>query len=496
MNNVKVRFAPSPTGYLHIGGLRTYLYNWLFAKKHKGKVVLRIEDTDRDRKISGATENIMSTLKRIDLPWDEGPFFQSQKVGDYQNFAQKLIGNGNAYYCFCTSERLEKIRQEQRKNKLPPMYDGLCRVLPDKEVDKKLKSGSPYVVRLKVPAEGTVSFDDEIHGTITVDLKTVDDQILLKSDGWPTYHLANVVDDHVMEITHVIRGEEWLPSVPKHILIYQAFSWDIPTFIHLPLLLNRNKSKLSKRQGDIAVEDYLGKGYLPHALINFLALLGWNPDTDKEIFTLKELISEFSLDQIQKTSAIFNSRKLDWLNGHYIRNINIKKLTKMCIPYLIKSGLIKPKKIKYRIVKTHTTVSFKWLKKIVALEQKRMKRLDQIGDLTEFFFLDTLEYDPHILIWKKMTIDQVKNNLIQIHKILKRISRWRFHVKKIISALHQLAKKQGTGETFWPLRVSLSGRKASPPPEELAAILGKKQVLKRVKQAIRTCSLRSQNLEV
>ena len=470
---IRVRFAPSPTGYLHIGGLRTYFYNWLFAKQNKGKLVLRIEDTDRRRYVQGATESLIKTLKTIGLPWDEGPHIQSQKIGTYRSLAQKLVDQDKAYYCFCTSEDLEKTRQEQIAKKLPPQYNRSCQNLTEKQVKKNLKSGKSYVIRLKVPENGTIKFKDLIRGPVEFNLKTIDDQILLKSDKWPTYHLANVVDDHLMNITHVIRGEEWLPSIPKHLLIYQAFKWPIPEFAHLPLLLNPDHSKLAKRQGDVAVEDYLAQGYLPQTLINFLALLGWNPGTEQEVFSLKQLIKQFSLKKVQKSGAILNKEKLDWLNGHYIRKTSLKVLTKLCLPYLLKSGLIKKREY-----------DLKKIKKIISLEQDRLKRMDQIGELTEFFFKDNLDYNPAILVWNKMEPGQVEDNLVKIRDLLNNIPKTRFKAKNILKSLKNLAQDKGTGEIFWPLRVCLSGRKASPPPENIAEILGRQKTLERINQAV------------
>ncbi len=471
---IRVRFAPSPTGYLHVGGLRTYLYNWLYAKKNKGKIILRIEDTDRQRLVEGATENLIKTLKQIGLPWDEGPFIQSQRVGNYRNLAQKLVEQGHAYYCFCSPEELDEMKNKQIADKQAPQYDRRCRNLTQAEALEYLRAGKPHVIRLKVPEQGIIKFHDLIRGEIQFDLKNIDDQILLKSDDWPTYHLANVIDDHFMKITQVIRGEEWLPSTPKHILIYQAFGWDIPEFAHLPLLLNPDHSKLSKRQGDVAVEDYLGQGYLPETLINFLALLGWNLGNDQEIFSLKQLIKIFSLKKIQKAGAIFDRKKLDWLNGYYLRKLPLNKLTKICRPYLIESGLIKEKEY-----------SFKKIKQIVKLEQERLKKAEEIKDLTKFFFQKELEYDARLLAWKETTLEQTGVNLRKIKEELQNISSNFFNAKKIIKKLNNLAKERGNGEIFWSLRVSLSGEKMSPPPEQIAEIFGKEETLKRIEQAIK-----------
>jgi glutamyl-tRNA synthetase len=326
--NIRVRFAPSPTGYLHVGGLRTALFNYLFSKNQGGKVILRIEDTDRKRYVEGAMENLISTLEWSGLDFDEGPhkggergpYIQSERFSIYKEYVQKLIDNGYAYYCFCSAERLEKLRQRQQAMKQPPRYDRHCLKLSKEEIEEKLKNGEPYVIRLKIPS-GKIVFQDLIRGKIEIDGENIDDQVLLKSDGFPTYHLANVVDDHLMGITHVIRGEEWLPSTPKHLILYKGFGWEPPQFAHLPLILNKDRTKLSKRQGDVAVEDYRDKGYLKEALINYLALLGWNPGDDREFFTLSELTKEFSLHNVSKSGAVFDLEKLKWMNKEYIKNL-------------------------------------------------------------------------------------------------------------------------------------------------------------------------------
>src|SRR3989344_101310 len=286
--SIKTRFAPSPTGWLHVGGLRTALYAYLFAKHNKGEFLLRIEDTDQERKVKGAVENLQEMLKIFRLNWDnEKPMIQSERISVYQKYAEDLIKKDKAYYCFCSKERLDNLRKAQQQKGLPPMYDGHCRDISLQEIsDKKLKEA--YVIRFKMPRTGQTEFSDIIRGKVKFDNRLLDDPIILKSDGFPTYHLANVVDDHEMKVTHVIRGEEWLPSTPKHILLYRAFGWQQPQFAHLPLLLNPDKSKLSKRQGNVAVEDYLKKGYLPESLLNFVLLLGWNPKTEQEIFTIEE----------------------------------------------------------------------------------------------------------------------------------------------------------------------------------------------------------------
>ncbi len=325
---VIVRFAPSPTGYLHVGGHRTALYNYLFARKHGGRFILRIEDTDQSRYVKGAVENLVKSLRAMGLDWDagpdrddeNGPYFQSQRRPIYEKEIDRILESGNAYRCFCSTERLTELRESQISAGEAPGYDGRCRNLDPEEAKKRARH-EPFVIRMRVPDEGSMTFHDEIRGDVTVEFDRIDDQVLIKSDGFPTYHFANVADDHYMGITHVIRGEEWLPSLPKHLLLYEFLGWKPPVFAHLPLLLNPDKSKLSKRQGDVAVEDYLAKGYLPQALNNFLALLGWNPGDDREIFSLGELIDLFSLDRVNKAGAVFNTEKLDWMNQQYIQTM-------------------------------------------------------------------------------------------------------------------------------------------------------------------------------
>ncbi|MEO5956551.1 MAG: glutamate--tRNA ligase, partial [Nitrospiraceae bacterium] len=326
---VRVRFAPSPTGFVHVGSLRTALYNFLFARHHGGVHILRVEDTDRTRYVEGAVENLLRTMEWVGITFDEGPmqggeygpYTQSERTEMYRNYSDELIKNGKAYSCFCTAERLDEVRKQMQASGQPPMYDRHCRNLTEEEVEVKKEAGIPHVVRLRIPLGETVTFNDLVRGDVSFDSKTIDDQVLLKSDGFPTYHLANVIDDYKMKITHVIRGEEWLSSTPKHVLLYRAFGWEdsMPKFAHLPLLLNPDRSKLSKRQGDVAVEDFREKGYLPDALINFVALLGWNPSATEEIYSMEELIKTFDLEKVNKAGAVFGKEKLDWMNAEYIR---------------------------------------------------------------------------------------------------------------------------------------------------------------------------------
>ncbi len=338
---VRTRFAPSPTGYLHIGSLRTALYCYLWAKKEKGRYILRIEDTDQARYVEGSTENLISALERCHIIHDEGPvlddntllqigdygpYFQSERLAVYQQYVQQLLSEGKAYYCFCTKDRLESLREEQTSQGLTPKYDSKCSHLSDKEVKANLDAGLPYVIRMKLPENREVVFDDLVRGTVSINTKDMDEQVLIKADGFPTYHFAVVVDDHLMEITHVIRGEEWLVSTPKHLLLFEAFGWDAPKYVHLPTVLNTNKKKLSKRDGSASVEDYLKKGYIPEALTNYIAMLGWSAPDGREIFSMNEIIDEFSLDRIHKSGAVFDVEKLNWVNSQYIKAMDDDEL--------------------------------------------------------------------------------------------------------------------------------------------------------------------------
>lgn len=487
---VKVRFAPSPTGFLHIGGLRTALYNYLFAKKNKGKFILRIEDTDAKRKVEGGVENILGTLKACGLKYDEGPdvggrggpYIQSERLPIYKKYAEDLIESGYAYYCFCTSEDLEREREKQKKEKIPAKYGGKCIKTSKSEAEKRIKKGEKYVIRLKVPNRGVTEFEDLVYGKIKIKNEMIDHQVLMKSDGFPTYHLANVVDDHLMGITHIIRGEEWLPSTPKHILLYKALGWKLPSFAHLPLLLNPDKSKLSKRQGDVAVEDYIKKGYLPDALLNFVALLGWNPKGDQEIYSLRDFVRYFDLKNVNKGGAVFNLEKLYWMNGEYIKKLPLKELVYLCMPYLKETKLIEDGKI----FETGEKLDKKYLEDVIALEQERLKRVDEIPQLTEFFFKETLNYEAVDLVWKKSDKEKTKENLENLLEFLKKLLNTFFVQEKLEAEVKKWIGEKGldSGSVLWPMRVALSGRRTSPSPFEIAGVLGKEKTIKRIEEGI------------
>jgi glutamyl-tRNA synthetase len=333
-DKIRVRFAPSPTGYPHVGNIRTALFNWLFARHHGGVFVLRIEDTDTARRVEGAVESIMDGLTWLGLDWDEGPVFQSDRLALYRDAADTLVRRGMAYHCFCSAERLEQVRVTQSSMKLPPRYDGCCRVLPSEEAERRLAAGQPSVVRFRTPVEGDTVVPDLIRGDVTFSNATLNDYVLLKSDGYPTYHLANVVDDHDMRITHIMRADEWISSTPLHVMLYTAFGWTPPAFAHLPMILGPDKAKLSKRHGATTVTEYREQGYLPEALFNFLALLGWALDDKTELFTREELVAAFSLERVGKTAAVFNKPKLDWMNGVYIRALSTGDFARRALPYL------------------------------------------------------------------------------------------------------------------------------------------------------------------
>ncbi len=487
-SKVKVRFAPSPTGYLHVGSLRTALYNYLFAKKHKGVFVLRIEDTDQNRLVKGATEQVIQTMHWAGIDYDEGPekgggdapYFQSERLEIYRKYIDELIDKKKAYYCFCDPVRLTTMREEQIKNKKPSKYDRHCRDLKWSEVTEKLKKKTPYVVRLKIPDNQEIKFKDLVRGTVKINSDDLDDQVLLKSDGYPTYHLANTVDDHLMKITHVIRGEEWISSTPKHILLYQAFGWDIPEFAHLPLLLNKDKSKLSKRQGDVAVEDYMEKGYLPEAMINFVALLGWNTKDENEIYSLEELVKQFDLTRVHKGGAVFDLEKLDWINGKYIRKMQIEDLAHECKPYLEKHLKVLGDKVEKDLIND------RYFKDIVKLFQERLVRISEITELVDYFFLKKIEYDKKLLIFKKSDTQKTQLGLEKALERLREVKDENWNQEYLNGVLQGVCQDSELkpGDVFWPIRAALSGVEASPSPVELLEVLGVERSMNRIKKAL------------
>jgi glutamyl-tRNA synthetase, bacterial family len=474
----RVRFAPSPTGYLHVGGLRTALYNYLFAKRNNGKFILRIEDTDRARYVEGAVENLISTLNWCGLEYDEGPvkeggcgpYIQSERLNIYKEKCEELIAQKKAYYCFCSAERLTELRESQQKEKLQTKYDKRCMNLSKEEVEENLTKGLPYVIRLNVTPDVKISFDDIVRGYVEFDSSTVDDQVLLKSDGYPTYHLANVIDDHMMKITHVIRGEEWLSSTPKHVLLYDFFGWEKPVFAHLPLLLNPDKSKLSKRQGDVAVEDYRTKGFLKEALLNFVALLGWNAGDDKEYFELAEMIESFSLERVNKSGAVFNVEKLSWLNFEHLRRKPEAEVLQMLKNEISKSVF---KDNKYED---------EYLIKVIVAMRERVSFVKEYLEKSPYFFTAPTDYDPDVIKkrWKEDSAQQLKK-LAENFEALKNPAKEDYE-----NALHKTAEELGigNGKLIHTVRLAVSGMGVGPGLYDLLFILGQNEVVLRINSAI------------
>ncbi len=481
---VRVRFAPSPTGYPHIGNIRTALFNWLFARHSGGSFILRIEDTDQSRKVEGALEAILNSLKWLGLNWDEGPevggdygpYFQSERLDLYQKYARQLLETGNAYKCYCSSERLDQMRREMVERKESGRsYDRHCRDLSPAQQAEYESQGITPVIRFKVPLEGQTTFHDLVRGDITFDHSELDDLVLLKSDGYPTYHLANIVDDHFMEISHIMRADEWLSSTPRHVLLYRAMGWEPPLFAHLPMILGPDKSKLSKRHGATAVTEFQKQGYLPKAMMNFMALLGWSLDDKTEIFSRDELIKYFSIERISSTAAIFNHEKLNWMNGLYIREMPAEELSKQIMPVL-ESDL--PASVPRPISEEYTM-------QVIPLIQERINTLGEAASYADFFFLgDELEYDPALLIAKKTDKESTLKALKAGLERLLSINEWNHD--SLEGSLRLLAEEQGTkaGQLFSPLRVACTGRTASPGLFETMAVLGREKCLRRIEVAI------------
>lgn len=501
--SVRVRFAPSPTGFMHIGNLRAALYNYLFAKHNDGVLVVRIEDTDQTRLVTDGVESIIKTLKWAGIDWDEGPFLnenndivekgdkgpyvQSQRLSIYKRYVDELIENANAYYCFCTSECLAEMRKKQTEAKQPPMYDKTCLHLSQDEVKGEIEKGTAHVVRLKVPQEGETIVEDIIHGPVKFENKLIDDSVLLKSDGFPTYHLANIVDDHFMEITHVIRGDEWLPSAPKHILLYKAFGWTPPQFAHLPLLLNSDRSKLSKRSGEVSVEEYIKKGYLPQAIINFIALLGWNPRGDREVYAMDELIAEFKLENVNKGGTVVNFEKMEWINGEYIRRLSADALLAAVMPLLKEAYNIEERgNERFFVPALFEELPLDYFKKIIEVSRDRLRVTRDIIELSDFFLARQLDYKPEILVWKKSTPEKTLESLNRLRTFLGAVGENDWTAAKLENLLKEFIKTEdiGTGDTLWPMRVALTGREASPGPFETADVLGKERTLFRIDGAM------------
>ncbi|MCX6720442.1 MAG: glutamate--tRNA ligase [Candidatus Staskawiczbacteria bacterium] len=491
IKKVRTRIAPSPTGPAHIGTARTALFNYLFAKQNNGDFLLRIEDTDTQRSEQRWTDEVIEQLKWLGIEWNEGPdiggncepYKQSQRLDIYEKYLKQLLEEKKAYFCFCTEEELENKRQEQMSRGLAPKYDGKCAHLSDAEINKNIAENKSCVIRFKVQNK-KVKFNDLIRGEVEFDTGLLGDVVIAKDLNSPLYHFAVVVDDFLMQISHVIRGEEHLSNTPRQILIQEALGFYQPIYAHLPLMLNMDRSKMSKRQGDVAISDYHKNGYLPEALINFMVLLGWNPGTEREMFTLAQLIKEFSIEKVQKAGAVFNTQRLDFLNGLYIREKSIEKLTELCVPYLKEAGLL-----------VQGQISQNKLQEIVEISKTRMKKLSDIAGLSDFFFGDKLVYEKDLLTWAKMGSGEVKDSLAFSEKILSNVKEWT--LKSLETEMFSASEKfniekgypeKNKGYMLWPLRVALSGKSTSPSPFEIANILGKEKTLKRISDAIKMLS--------
>ncbi|OHA63095.1 MAG: glutamate--tRNA ligase [Candidatus Wildermuthbacteria bacterium RIFCSPHIGHO2_01_FULL_48_25] len=473
MDKVRTRFAPSPTGPLHMGNVRTALFNYLFARNQKGDFVLRIEDTDKERSEKQWEDDLLENLKWLGLNWNEGvekggpyeSYRQSERTDLYEKYLKKLLDEKKAYYCFCTEEELEAQRQEQMSRGEAPRYRGTCRQLTIDQQQKQLKAGTPSVIRFIMEVK-PLAFEDLVRGKVQFDTGLIGDTVVAKDLKTPLYNFSVVIDDFEMKITHVIRGEDHIANTPKQILLQEALSFPRPVYIHLPLILAEDRTKLSKRHGDNSVTRFRKEGYLPEAVVNFLALLGWNPGDEREIFSLEELVKEFSVEKIQKAGAVFNVKRLDWINGAYIRKKTPKELAELSKPYL-------PEGVKTEDVE-----------KVIVLYQARLKKMSEITELADFFFAKELKYDKKMLIWKGAGEQKTREALEQVQKILLEVKEKDWNKEKLQEILMPEAEKVGDrGLLLWPLRVALTGKEASAGPFEVAQALGKTKTLQRIEEA-------------
>jgi glutamyl-tRNA synthetase len=472
-SQVRVRFAPSPTGYLHIGGARTAIFNWLLARKHAGKFLLRIEDTDQARSGEEMVSVILDGLTWLGLEWDEPPVYQSQRFPIYRGFAEQLVATGHAYYCFCSQERLQELRERAIAEKRTPKYDGRCKALSAEERAELEAGGSPRVIRFKTPS-GDTTFKDEVHGELVFENAEIDDFIILRSDGIPTYHLAVVVDDHDMGITHVIRGDDHLTNTPKQVLLYHAFGWELPAFAHVPLILGPDKRRLSKRHGATSVGEYRKAGYLPEAMLNYLALLGWSPGDDREIMSLDELIEAFSLAGISKKSAVFDERKLEWMNSQYIQRLSGAQLVDRASPFLLESGLISAEELAEKK---------EYLTRVAELVKTRIRRLTEFADAIVYFMRDPEEYDEQAVA-KHWKAEETVERLQLIYERLETLPE--FDESHIEETIRGLAEELGVSaaKLIHPTRLAVTGRAATPGLFEVMTLLGRDTVLRRIKKAV------------
>lgn len=487
--SVRVRFAPSPTGFVHIGSLRTALYDFLLARKMKGSYILRVEDTDRQRFIEGAIEGMLSAMDWAGVHHDEGidvdaegklvskgdcgPYIQSERLPIYQEYIRKLLDNKTAYYCFCTKEELDEVREKQKAEGTDPKYGGKCRELTQEQIQENLEKKIPYVIRMKLPPNKDIVFDDAVRGRVVINTDDMDDQVLMKSDGFPTYHFAVVVDDHLMGITHVIRGEEWLPSTPKQVFLYEAFGWEVPTFVHLPNILNPDKKKLSKRQGDVAVEDFRKKGYLPEALVNYVALVGWSPEDNREIFSMEELIEAFSLERVSRSGGVFDVMKLNWFNNHYIKAYDIDKLVDLSLPFIISSGLMN---------ETEAIAKRDWIRLAMETFRERLDYLAQFPEEIKVLLSEEIyEYEQEALEFMAMPhMKELRTALAEKLTGMEKLT-----PEAVSAMLKEIQKETGIkGKAlFMGSRVLFTGQNHGPDLPMMLTLIGREKLLKRLDYA-------------
>jgi glutamyl-tRNA synthetase len=474
MTQVRTRMAPSPTGEMHVGSMATLLKNYAFAKRNGGQFILRIEDTDKVREVEGGVKAIQEIVHRYGLDWDEGPgkggefgpYIQSERLEIYKKEVQTLIDNDKAYYCFCSKERLAEVKEQQMANKQAPHYDRHCRVIDASEAKKRVADGEEYVIRLKVPTDQEITFTDLLRGEITFHSNLIDDQVLLKSDGYPTYHLAVVIDDYLMKITHIMRGEEWISSTPKHVLLYQAFGWPVPVFAHIPVFLNPDgKGKMSKRKGMVSAASFLDRGYLSEAMLNFFMILGWARKNQEEVMTLEDYVKEFDPSDLSSNSVAFDIKKLDWLNGVYIRKLSPEQLKEKITPFISKNFPVEK------------------IDQVLPLIQERLVTLADFDQLTKFFYGE-LNYETDLLLKKADSKELVIEELNEVIKLIETLSSWSLTDLEEGTRNLQEKKDWHRGQFFMMLRISTTGEKATPPLFETMMVLGKDLVITRLKEAL------------
>ena len=496
---VRVRIAPSPTGDPHVGTAYIGLFNYAFAKHNGGDFILRIEDTDRTRFSGDSEQQIFDAMKWLGLNYDEGPdvggeagpYRQSERFSIYKDYAEQLVEKGEAYYCFCTAERLQKLRERQAAMKQAPGYDGHCRNLSKEEVEAKLAAGEPYVIRLKMPYEGETVIHDRLRGDVVFENSKIDDQVLLKADGYPTYHLANIVDDHLMGITHVIRAEEWIPSTPKHIQLYKAFGWEAPEFIHMPLLRNDDRSKISKRKNPVSLIWYKEEGYLKEGLVNFLGLMGYSYGDGQEIFSLQEFKDNFNIDKVTLGGPVFDLVKLGWVNNQHMKMKDLGELTRLTIPFFVQEGYFENENVSEK--------EFETLKKIVAIEREGAKTLKEIAKNSKFFFIDEFtlpEVKEDMDKKERKSIEKLLNSLQDevglkaIKLLIDKLEKWEsneFTAEEAKDLLHSLLDdlQEGPGKVFMPIRAVLTGEPKGADLYNVLYVIGKERALKRIKDTVK-----------